>query len=145
MPTFENPAADADEVQTALRALAHATRSIDDPRQIYSVLGSLTSAVASMSQSLHQIASFHDVGLGDLLLDRELDLRKGEWVPEASAKARSASYRVSWDLHRAGEMIRQVGDVIANAHEAEAMLAYRREFPQHSVTTTPAANRRMGL
>ena len=44
MPTFENPAADADEVQTALRALAHATRSIDDPREIYSVLGSLTSA-----------------------------------------------------------------------------------------------------
>lgn len=42
MPTFENPAADADEVQTALRALAHTTRSIDDPRQIYSVLGSLT-------------------------------------------------------------------------------------------------------
>ena len=31
MPTFENPAADADDVQTALRALAHATRSIDDP------------------------------------------------------------------------------------------------------------------
>lgn len=39
MPTFENPAADADEVQTALRALAHATRSIDDPRQIYSCSG----------------------------------------------------------------------------------------------------------
>ncbi len=134
MPTFENPAADADEVQTALRALAHATRSIDDPRQIYSVLGSLTSAVASMSQSLHEIASFHDGGL-----------RKGEWVPEASAKARSASYRVSWGLHRAGEMIRQVGDVIANAHEAEAMLAYHREFPQHSVPTTPAADHRMGL
>ena len=45
MPTFENPAADADEVQTALRALAHATRSMDDPRDIYSVLGSLTSAL----------------------------------------------------------------------------------------------------
>ena len=49
MPTFENPAADADEVQAALRALAHATRSIDDPRQVYSVLGSLTSAIASLS------------------------------------------------------------------------------------------------
>ena len=134
MPTFENPAADADEAQTALRALAHATRSIDDPRQIYSVLGSLTSAVASMSQSLHQIASFHDGGL-----------RKGEWVPEASAKARSASYRVSWDLHRAGEMVRQVGDVIANAHEAEAMLAHHREFPEHSRPTTPAADHRIGL
>ncbi len=134
MPTFENPAADADEVQTALRALAHATRSIDDPRQIYSVLGSLTSAVASMSQSLHQIASFHDG-----------DLRKGEWVPEASAKARSASYRVSWDLHRAGEMVRQVGDVIANAHEAEAMLAYHREFPEHSRSTASIADHRIDL
>lgn len=134
MPTFENPAADADEVQTALRALAHATRSIDDPRQIYSVLGSLTSAVASMSQSLHQIASFHDDGP-----------RRSEWVPEASAKARSASYRVSWDLHRAGEMIRQVGDVIANAHEAEAILAYHREIPEHSRPTTPSVDHRIGL
>jgi hypothetical protein len=134
MPTFENPAADADEVQTALRALAHATRSIDDPRQIYSVLGSLTSAVASMSQSLHQIASFHDDGP-----------RRSEWVPEASAKARSASYRVSWDLHRAGEMVRQVGDVIANAHEAEAVLAYHREFPDHSRSTTTATDHRIGL
>ncbi|QZY27824.1 hypothetical protein [Nocardioides coralli] len=118
MPTFENPAADADEVQTVLRGLAHATRSIDDPRDIYSVLGSLTSAVASLSQSLHQIAAFHDA--------RQ---RQTEWVPADSPKARSAAYWVSWDLHRAGEMVRQVGEVIANAHEAEAMLAYHREFP----------------
>ena len=117
MPTFENPAADADEVQTALRALAHATRSIDDPRQIYSVLGSLTAAVASLSQSLHQLAAFHD--------GRH---REAEWVPAESPETRSAAYRVSWDLHRAGEMVRQVGDVIGNAHEAEAMLAYHREF-----------------
>ena len=119
MPTFDNPAADADEVQTALRALAHATRSIDDPRQIYSVLGSLTAAVASLSQSLHQLAAFHD--------GRH---REAEWVPTDSPKARSAAYRVSWDLHRAGEMLRQVGDVIGNAHEAEAILAYHRELPE---------------
>ena len=119
MPTFENPAADADEVQTVLRGLAHATRSIDDPRDIYSVLGSLTSAVASLSQSLHQIAAFHDA--------RQ---RQTEWVPADSPKARSAAYRVSWDLHRAGEMVRQVGDIIADAHEAEATLAYHRELPE---------------
>ncbi|CAI9413258.1 hypothetical protein [Nocardioides sp. T2.26MG-1] len=119
MPTFENAPADADEVQTVLRALAHATRSIDDPRDIYSVLGSLTSAVASLSQSLHQIAAFHDGGQ-----------RQTEWVPADSPKARSAAYRVSWDLHRAGEMVRQVGDVIADAHEAEATLAYHRGFPE---------------
>ena len=119
MPTFENPAADAEEVQTALRALAHATRSIDDPRQIYSVLGSLAPAVASLSQSLHQLAAFHD-GRHQV----------AEWAPADSPKARSAAYRVSWDLHRAGEMLRQVGGVIGNAHEAEAVLAYHREFPE---------------
>jgi hypothetical protein len=134
MPTFENPAADADKVQSALRALAHATHSIDDPRQIYSVLGSLTSAVASLSQSLHQIASFHD--------DRP---RRSNWVPESSAKARSASYRVSWDLHRAGEMLRQVGETIANAHEAEAMLAYHREFPEPSGSRSSAVDRGLSL
>lgn len=127
MPTFEDPATDADEAQAALRALAHTTRSIDDPRQIYSVLGSLTSAVASLSQSLHQLAAVHD--------DRPLN---AHWVPEDSPKARSASYRVSWDLHRAGEMVRQVGEVIANAHEAEAMLAYHREFPESSISRTSA-------
>lgn len=33
MPTFENPAADAEEAQQALRGLAHATRSIHDPNE----------------------------------------------------------------------------------------------------------------
>ena len=127
MPTFENPAADADEVQTALRALAHATRSIDDPRQIYSVLGSLTSAVASLSQSLHQLAAFHD--------GRH---QPADWVAADSPKARSAAYRVSWDLHRAGEMVRQVGDVIGNAHEAEAMRAYHRAFPEPPLSASSA-------
>ena len=106
MPTFENPAADADEVQTALRALAHATRAINDPRDIYSVLGSLTSALGSLSQSLHQLAGFHDGAT-----------TKAKWATEDSPKARSAAYRVSWDLHRAGEMVRQVGEVVENAHE----------------------------
>lgn len=130
MPTFENPAADADEVQTVLRALAHATRSIDDPRDIYSALGSLTSAVASLSQSLHQIAAFHD--------GRQ---RQTEWVPADSPKARSAAYRVSWDLHRAGEMVRQVGDVIADAHEAEATLAYHRGFPEPPLSRSSTDHR----
>jgi len=133
MPTFESPAADADEVQTALRALAHATRRIDDPREIYSVLGSLTSAVASLSQSLHQIAEYHD--------GRH---RNAQWAPADAPTTRSAAYRVSWDLHRAGEMLRQVGVVIGNAHEAEAMLAHHREFPQPLVSGDPV-NRGLSL
>ena len=113
MPTFENPAADAHEVQTALRALAHATRSIDDPCQIYSVLGSLTSAVASLSQSLHQLAAFHDSAA-----------KKGILVAGDSRAGRAATYQVSWELHRAGEILHQVSKSIASAHNAEGRLTY---------------------
>lgn len=118
MPTFEDAAADADEVQTSLRAVAHATRSIDDPRQIYAVLGSLTSAVASLSQSLHQLAAFHDGAA-----------TKCGWVAGDARAGSAATYQVSWDLHRAGEMMHQVSAVIANAHNAEPTITYvRRDF-----------------
>lgn len=115
MPTFENPAADADEVQTALRGLAHATRSIDDPRQIYSVLGSLTSAVASLSQSLHQLGSFHDAAAKDSV-----------WVAGDSRAGRAAAHQVSWELHRAGEILHQVAESIGSAHSAESRISYTR-------------------
>jgi hypothetical protein len=38
MPTFQDPTADATEAQQALDGLAHATRTINDPREIYAVL-----------------------------------------------------------------------------------------------------------
>lgn len=127
MPTFENPAADADEVQTALRALAHATRAIDDPRQIYSVLGSLTSAVASLSQSLHQLAAFHDGAA-----------QRGVWVTGDSRAGRAATYQVSWELHRAGEILHQVAESIGSAHSAEARITY---LPRDISTLTAPAVR----
>ena len=60
MPTFTDPVADADEVREAVRGLAHATRTIEDPTAIYAVLGSLSTALASLAQSLHQLGDFHD-------------------------------------------------------------------------------------
>src|SRR3954454_5118696 len=118
MPSFDNPASDADEVQRALSALAHATRSIDDPPQIYSVLGSLTSAVASLSQSLHQLAAFHDDAA-----------KKGVWVAGDSRAGRAATYQVSWELHRAGAILRHVSEAIASAHNAESCITYaHRDF-----------------
>lgn len=135
MPTFENPAADADEVQTALRALAHATRSIDDPRQIYSVLGSLTSAAASLSQSLHQLAAFHDG-----------EARKGVWVAGDSRVGRAATYQVSWELHRAGEILHQICGSIANAHNAEARITYvHRDFPPAAEAPSRSADHGVSL
>ena len=124
MPTFDNQVIDADEAQQALRALAHATRAIDDPRQIYPVLGSLTPAVASLSQSLHQLALMHE------------GPARGAWVADDSRDGRAASYQVSWELHRAGEILRQVFDMIGRAHNAEAKITYTR--PDVSAVAEPA-------
>lgn len=113
MPTFENPAADATEAEQALRGLAHASRHIDDPSQIYSVLGSLSQAVASLSQSLHQIGSFHDQ-------------HGASSAPEVrEPRQAGAAHRVSWDLHRAAEMLTSVGKSIDSAHNAEATIVYQ--------------------
>jgi hypothetical protein len=135
MPTFENPAVDADEVQTALRALAHATRSIEDPRQIYSVLGSLTSAVASLSQSLHQLATFHDDAA-----------KKGVWVAGDSRAGRASTFQVSWELHRAGEILHQVSASIASAHNAESRITYtHRDFPELAEASNRSAHNGLQL
>lgn len=135
MPTFESPAADADEVQTALRALAHATRSIDDPRQIYSVLGSLTSAVASLSQSLHQLGAFHDS-----------PSPKSAWVVSDSRTGRAAANKVSWELHRSAEILHQISESIGHAHGAEATINYdHRDFPTLADTPHRTLDRGLGL
>lgn len=134
MPTFEKPSADADEAQQALRGLAHATRSFKDPNEIYPTLGSLSQAAASMSQSLHQLAAFHD-GPG----------RKTGWATEDSPEARSAAFGVSWELHRAGEILRQVAETIDHAHEAEAILVCHQEFPTPPLAAHHTADHGLGL
>lgn len=59
MPTFHDPIADADEASEALRALAHATRSFDDPAHTYRVFGDLLAGVRSLEQVLDQLAAAH--------------------------------------------------------------------------------------
>jgi hypothetical protein len=113
MPTFQDPVADADELREAVRRLAHATRSIADPISIYAVLGSISSALASLSQSLHQLGQFHDG-----------PTRKQAWMNGDANAGRAASYRESWELHRAAEMINQVAECVDRAHEIEATIAY---------------------
>lgn len=124
MPTYEDPAADADEVQAALRALAHATRSINDPRQVYAVRGSLTASVTSLRQSLHQLAEVHDSPRSE-----------SGWTVGTSRATRSAIDQVSWELHRSAEILGQVLDSIGQAQSAEATITY--EHPNRSDLSTP--------
>jgi hypothetical protein len=113
MPTFNDPVADAGELREAVRGLAHATRSIEDPTTIYPVLGSISSALASLTQSLHQLGEFHDG-----------PATKVAWMNGDPHAGRASSYRVSWELHRAAEMIHQVAETVDRAHEIEATIAY---------------------
>lgn len=60
MPTFEDPAQDADELGEAARGLAHATRRIAAPEDASRVLGSVHYALTSVQQSLRQLANWHE-------------------------------------------------------------------------------------
>ncbi len=126
MPTFNDPVADADEFREAVRGLAHATRSIEDPTTIYPMLGSISSALASLTQSLHQLGEFHDG-----------PATKIAWMNGDPHAGRASSYRVSWELHRAAEMIHQVAETVGRAHEIEATIAYDvGDFPPAGVPSS---------
>lgn len=126
MPTFHDPVADAEEAYEALRALAHQTAVMEDPRQIYPMLGSLSAAVAALGQTLHQIARTHDVPDHDRLHDRsQVGVR----------------HEVSWELHRAGEIMSHVEGCIDRAHEAEGQIIYKRSNPAVPSLPTEVASR----
>ena len=133
MTNFDDPVLAADETQQASRALAHATRGLRDPREIYSILGSLSAAAASLSQTLHQVASAHDG-----------PPQPGDWVPAKAPRERAAAYQVSWELHRAGEIMRQVASAINHAHEVEATIAYT-HGPTHDLAHVPINQLENGL
>ncbi|GAA2829266.1 hypothetical protein FB468_2802 [Leucobacter komagatae] len=60
MPTFTDPVAGATEAYEAMRALAHASRTFDQPEDMYGVLGDLLGSVRSLEQVLTQIATAHE-------------------------------------------------------------------------------------
>ena len=135
MPTFNDPVTDADELRDVVRGLAHATRSIDDPTSVYPVLGAVSSALASLSQSLHQLGEFHDG-----------PTRKQAWMNGDLTAGRAASYKVSWELHRAAEMIHQVAECVGRAHEIEATIAYDiADYPSLAPFPRPTPDRGLSL
>lgn len=118
MPSFTRPSSDADAAQQALRGLAHATRSIEDPSEIYAVLGSLTQGLASLAQALHQLGQFHDTPPAQLAA-----------TTVGPRAGRAACAQVSWELHRAAEIVHQVRAGLNRAHESEATIIYHPPAP----------------
>jgi hypothetical protein len=123
MTTFTDAVADAAEVRESVRALAHATRNIQDPTPIYGVIGSLSTSLASMAQVLHQLGATHD----------RMSATGGQ-VP-VGTDCRATAYQVSWELHRAAEMVHQVAATVDRAHQLEATITYDVHLPNAPVPT----------
>lgn len=133
MPATDS-SAHATEARESLRKLAHRTRMMTDPGEIYDLLGDLSLAVTSMSQSLHQIARVHD------------NLESGRaHVAESARSGRATSYAVSWKLHRCAEMLTQIATGIDRAHQDEARIAYGPPDPLLSATSINGAAAHDGL
>lgn len=113
MPTYSNAAKDATEAQEALRGLAHATRVLDDPRLIYSILGSLSQSMGSLEQSLRQLADYH-----------VRTASKQALVEGDAAAGRREAEQISARLQGAADIVRLLAASLARAHQAEASIAY---------------------
>lgn len=113
MPTFEDPARDADELGEAARRLAYATRRISVPDDTYRVLGSMHSALTSLQQSLRQLADWHErhspfaaTDDGDRAAGQEQAAKASGWLTIAAASldqvvqlvmtAQSENGRIAW-------------------------------------------------
>lgn len=117
MPTSDSTT-HAAQARENLRALAHASRRVTDPGEIYDLLGGISLAMNSLAQSLHQIAGVHD------------RLEPGRaTVADSTRSGRATSYAVSWEIHRSAEMLLQAAAGIDRAHQDEARISYAAPNP----------------
>jgi hypothetical protein len=103
MPTYQDPVVDGEEACQALRALAHATRSFDQPAQTYTVVGDVLGGLGSLEQVLEQLASAHT---SETAIARTDDGDPWAGIEEAHAAA-SALRRASTFVARAGLAVDQ--------------------------------------
>jgi hypothetical protein len=103
MPTFQDPVVDGEEACQALRALAHATRSFDQPAETYTVVGDVLGGLRSLEQVLEQLASAHT---SETAIARTDDGDPWAGIEEAHAAA-SALRRASTLVARAGIAVDQ--------------------------------------
>ena len=113
MPTFQDPVVDGEEARQALRALAHATRSFDDPAQTYDVVGDLLSGLRSLEQVLDQLATAHTITEA---IARTDDGDHWAGVEEAHAAALA--------LRRASTLVARAGLALDRASQHSGRIAW---------------------
>lgn len=116
MPTFDNPVTDAAEASAALRGLAHATRTFEDPADTYAVLGDLLAGVRSLRQVLDQIAAVHITARSRAHDDAG-----------AQAAGATAALAAADELHQAGTLLDAVHDRVDAAMSQSGRIAWHPE------------------
>ncbi|WP_336629854.1 MULTISPECIES: hypothetical protein [unclassified Microbacterium] len=109
----------------AMRGLAHATRRVDQPEQMYQVLGDLLGSVRSLEQILSQLATAHDT-LSNLATDDAGDGPAGRSDAAATAaELRAAAVLISQTERRLDASMGAAGRI---AWHSEPVTNVRREF-----------------
>lgn len=129
MPTFYDPQADAEEASQALRGLAHATRSFEDPGETYTTMGELLSGVRSLRQVLDQLSEAHLHHRG-LAHDDEGNHLNGAHQALAAAD----------ELHQAGTLLDQVHARLDKASQHSGRIAWH-PHTEHDPVTQETARR----
>lgn len=104
MPTYTNPTSDASDAYEALRGLAHASRSFEDPSETYVVIGELLGGLRSLRQVLDQLAAAH------LSRQHHVTDESREYSGGAAEALAAAD-----ELHQAGTLIDQADDHLSAA------------------------------
>lgn len=116
MPTFFDPTTDAAEASEALRGLAHASRTFDQPAQMYGVIGDLSSGMRSLHQVLEQLADVHERKASHAFHD---DGDHAAGVRDALATAE--------ELRRSARLVDQAYDRVAEGFIAAGRIAWHPE------------------
>ncbi|WP_147106533.1 hypothetical protein [Nesterenkonia populi] len=129
MTTFNDPQADGGEASQALRGLAHATRSFDDPSKVYEVLAELISGTRALEQVLDQLAAAH--------LDH-LDAASSDEGYRPAGRAAAAAAAEA--LFEAAQAVAEAGYRIDRASQASGRIAWHSQT-EHTPVAQDAARR----
>ncbi|CAN7386892.1 hypothetical protein LJR044_002362 [Microbacterium foliorum] len=114
MPTFSDPAADAEEMWQSARGLAHATRGIDRPEDVYDVFGAVTATLRALIQSLEQIAHWN-------LAHTDRARTDDGNVETGADQARATAFFALG----AASTLAQASDLVMMAHSAAGQIAWQ--------------------
>ncbi|MFN8183793.1 MAG: hypothetical protein U0R23_05160 [Candidatus Nanopelagicales bacterium] len=120
MPTYENPVTDAAEAYEALRGLAHATRSWEEPADTYRVIGEVVAGIRCLGQVLDQLAGVH------------LRHQDGVSTDDGDRKAGAVAALAAADgFHQAAVLLDQAHDQVSAAFSQSGKIVWH---PQPATT-----------